>query len=229
MAKAWLIRVRDDHRHSTTFKREEPDPMTDYLSLTALGNYYDCAHQRLSELRARSVANGSIQYRQQCLDCGRPVGNPVAKGLAYDRNGGHPPSSFDEVLLADRLAGLRERREAERAERRVWYNDYLQSEQWQERRRLVFKRANFLCEGCRRNRAIHVHHLSYEHVGDEFLWELVAICEACHDRAHGAPDASDQADLSGNQLPRARHCPAAPRECGPSPAQPLRVSSEAQG
>jgi 5-methylcytosine-specific restriction endonuclease McrA len=185
-------------------RRSSRDPMTDYLSLTALGNYYDCAHQRLSEPRARSIANGSIQYRQQCLDCGRPVGNPVAKGLAYDRNGGHPPSSLDEVLLVDQragaAAGLRERREAERTEWRVWYNDYLQSEQWQEKRCLVFKRANFLCEGCRRNRAIHVHHLSYEHVGDEFLWELVAICEGCHDRAHGAPD--DQADLSGNQLPR---------------------------
>jgi 5-methylcytosine-specific restriction endonuclease McrA len=194
------------------------------VSLTTLSSYYDCAHQRLSEPRSRSVANGSIQYRQQCLDCGRPVGNPVAKGLAYDRNGGRAPPPFDEVLLADRLAGFREHREAERAEWRAWYNDYLQSEQWREKRGLVFARANSLCEGCRRNRAIHVHHLSYEHVGDEFLWELVAICKVCHDRAHGVPDASDQALEtsfleSGIALRRQR-------ECGLSPPNLLRGSGE---
>jgi hypothetical protein len=30
-----------------------------------------------------------------------------------------------------------------------------------------------------------VHHLSYEHVFGELCWELVGVCESCHDRVHG--------------------------------------------
>jgi hypothetical protein len=32
--------------------------------------------------------------------------------------------------------------------------------------------------------AEHVHHLSYDHWRDELLWELVAACRKCHERAH---------------------------------------------
>jgi hypothetical protein len=45
-------------------------------------------------------------------------------------------------------------------------------------------RANNLCEGCGRRRAAQVHHLTYDHVFDEFLWELIAICDECHSRVH---------------------------------------------
>ena len=39
-----------------------------------------------------------------------------------------------------------------------------------------------MCEGCGVRRAAQVHHLTYEHVGDELLFELVAVCGQCHDR-----------------------------------------------
>jgi 5-methylcytosine-specific restriction endonuclease McrA len=29
-----------------------------------------------------------------------------------------------------------------------------------------------------------VHHLTYQNAGNEFLWELVAICRECHARYH---------------------------------------------
>ena len=46
------------------------------------------------------------------------------------------------------------------------------------------ERAQGLCEGCRRRPATEVHHLTYEHVGDELLWELKAVCDHCHRRCH---------------------------------------------
>jgi 5-methylcytosine-specific restriction endonuclease McrA len=49
----------------------------------------------------------------------------------------------------------------------------------------VIERADGLCEGCRSAEAVHVHHLTYKHCGNEFLWELVAICRECHERVHG--------------------------------------------
>lgn len=54
------------------------------------------------------------------------------------------------------------------------YGEYLQSEDWWERRNLVMERAAGRCEGCRKAEPVDVHHLTYEHVTHEFLFELVA-------------------------------------------------------
>jgi len=74
--------------------------------------------------------------------------------------------------------------EAEAAERRARYHEYLKTPEWRAKRRLVIERARGLCEGCGINAATQVHHLTYEHVGAEFLWELRAVCDGCHERAH---------------------------------------------
>ncbi len=70
---------------------------------------------------------------------------------------------------------------------RELYADYLRSAEWASRRERVMQRARGLCEGCRLLPAIDVHHLTYEHVTEEFLFELVALCGGCHARIHGAP------------------------------------------
>lgn len=64
------------------------------------------------------------------------------------------------------------------------YAGYLKSEEWALRRDLVLQRAGGRCEGCRLKAASEVHHLTYEHVTHEFLFELVALCDGCHDRIH---------------------------------------------
>lgn len=61
-----------------------------------------------------------------------------------------------------------------------WYDCYLESPEWKRRRDLVMERAGGRCEGCRENSATQVHHLTYENVGHELLWELVAVCRGCH-------------------------------------------------
>lgn len=65
------------------------------------------------------------------------------------------------------------------------YNAYLQSPEWKSKRARVLKRASGICEGCGIKRATQVHHLHYKNVFKEFLFELVAICEECHDMVHG--------------------------------------------
>lgn len=77
--------------------------------------------------------------------------------------------------------------EAQRAEQNrewwEWYNGYLQSSKWAWRRAAVLKRAGSLCEArlprCTL-RATQVHHTTYEHVGNEPLFDLRAVCEECH-------------------------------------------------
>ena len=71
-------------------------------------------------------------------------------------------------------------------QRRWWerYSAYLQTAEWQTLRARVLDRCQRVCEGCGERPAADVHHLSYRHVGQEFLFELVGLCRECHERLH---------------------------------------------
>ena len=77
--------------------------------------------------------------------------------------------------------------ETRRSERRQEYLDYLQTVAWKRKREAVLERANYVCQaqmqGCF-GRASQAHHLTYEHVFDEPLFDLVAVCRNCHERLH---------------------------------------------
>lgn len=62
------------------------------------------------------------------------------------------------------------------------YSAYLLTPEWKMKRTRFLKRAGGICEGCGLNPAKQVHHLNYEHVFNEFLFELVEACDDCHER-----------------------------------------------
>ena len=62
------------------------------------------------------------------------------------------------------------------------YSSYLKSERWRRKRELVLTRDQGSCRACLSRPAAQVHHLSYAHVGDEPLFDLVAVCEPCHEK-----------------------------------------------
>lgn len=70
------------------------------------------------------------------------------------------------------------------------YRAYLRSAQWREKRAAVLERAGGMCEACRVVPAEEVHHTTYDHIFDEPLWELRAVCSACH-RAISEADGVD--------------------------------------
>ena len=77
--------------------------------------------------------------------------------------------------------------EVESLESGTWwdrYDRYMQTPEWKERRQLVLKRANYVCEGCGKAKATEVHHLTYERLGKEMLFDLVAVCDECHRKIH---------------------------------------------
>lgn len=83
------------------------------------------------------------------------------------------------------------RKRLSRAEWFLWYNRYLRSEAWRSRRAKVLKRANGICEKCQKNRAVQVHHLTYDRVGRERLSDLQALCATCHNKTHGRKTLAD--------------------------------------
>jgi len=180
--------------------------MTDLNFSTDGAHLLDCEHSSV-DIRAFRCQNGTIQYIKQCLSCGEKVGNPIKHAdVVAARGDPRFIAAFDEELresareaksnyrrdmpIDERMA----RKSIERAESfnlqrdrlGSWYRDeYLISDEWQEKRTLVILRAGGICEGCRSRKASVVHHLNYDHVGNELLFELVALCRACHDRCHG--------------------------------------------
>jgi 5-methylcytosine-specific restriction endonuclease McrA len=137
------------------------------------------------------------RLRHQCPDCGELIGEFVAHARAAPDT----PEVVKDKLRAwresedarwQKLSDEYQQRQLEYQRRQLdqdaawWaqYSAYLQSDAWQQLRPRVFDRAGGICEGCGQATATQVHHLTYKHVTNEFLWELVAICDNCHERVH---------------------------------------------
>ena len=129
---------------------------------------------------------GIKRYVYQCQTCGNTSSALPVKSL--------PIAEFEIINqdlavwyykeLARKRSEEHERARDEQS-RRWWdeYNEYLASDAWKRRRRWVLDRAAGRCEAwvkCLGAAATQVHHLSYAHLGAEPLWELQAVCEACH-------------------------------------------------
>jgi 5-methylcytosine-specific restriction endonuclease McrA len=134
-----------------------------------------------NELRKRTLTNGSVQYVFQCLHCGAALTQAIRKAEIRQPE---RLRAFDESLIEL----YREMQQRERLDQREdWFrqhNAYLRTPEWRARRAAVLKRAHGVCEGCGVADATQVHHLTYEHWQQEFLWELVAVCDGCHERLH---------------------------------------------
>ena len=153
-----------------------------------------CTHTD-RELRAWTIAGGSIQAVDQCRACGAKVGTP--KKVA-DRSS-LPPADLaliasDEEARQALIDSIKIKhidlemlgREAHRAD----YAAYLASDRWRQKRAKVLRRCGGICEGCAERPAVEVHHASYAHLFDELLFELVGLCGDCHRRVH---DKNEQA------------------------------------
>lgn len=64
------------------------------------------------------------------------------------------------------------------------YKAYLQTDTWKKKRQMVLERENWICQGCKVNKANHVHHETYQNLGDELLFQLIALCVDCHQKLH---------------------------------------------
>lgn len=148
-----------------------------------------CNHPR-TEVRYRYIAGGARVIQNQCIDCGNSVGNFIGQ---KDKSDAYLQAlqPWDDTLKEKELSKIEERRveRALEAQKRssewwAWYNAYLQTPEWKTRRRRVLERDNHLCQGCRMADATQVHHLTYAHVGNELLYELISVCDDCHTKEH---------------------------------------------
>lgn len=161
------------------------------MSNTALHERSCCDSE--PTLVRRAITGGTIVICYQCRQCGRQSGGAIARSSVA---GWESLPEFDPRIADDAWAQARarfadaERAEALRREERLRkYADYINSAEWSRKRSRVMMRARQgaafpMCEGCGDRPATEVHHLTYQNLGEEFLWELAAVCDHCHERLH---------------------------------------------
>lgn len=71
--------------------------------------------------------------------------------------------------------------------RRKAYDAYINSDKWKVLRKQVLRRDSYTCQVCKSQRAVQVHHLTYEHFQNEPLEDLLSVCLECHEQIHGRP------------------------------------------
>ena len=64
------------------------------------------------------------------------------------------------------------------------YKEYMKSNAWKVKRKLVLERAKGMCESCGIKRATQIHHKTYKHLYNEPLKDLIALCGICHQDKH---------------------------------------------
>lgn len=145
----------------------------------------NCPHEKV-ELRYITNSHEKKMYVHQCLFCGRKAGDWIKHSKV--RGAGVP---FNEELI-NCLSVLNHDREDLRKSvfkdntqaRREIYDQYMGSIDWLNIRDKALSRDEYLCQGCLEARATQVHHLIYDNLGQEFLFELISLCAACHTRIH---------------------------------------------
>ncbi len=143
-----------------------------------------------TEPRFILCTNGQKQYRLQCLACNEEASLNLKQSVAFEWANGKPIVEFaKEEMYAGRTAKYERQREQriqdrEREAEAWWdrYDDYLLSEAWRKRRAAVLLRDGNRCTACRARPATQVHHLTYDHAGDEPLFDLTSVCDDCHER-----------------------------------------------
>jgi 5-methylcytosine-specific restriction endonuclease McrA len=168
-----------------------PSQQLDYAAINKMVEAdFECLHEEKT-VRKKLSSDGAISIWHQCDCCGHKIG-PAVRKITLSSQQIEALSVWDECIVSRFNDEKQEHfivilnREKERLKAVWWksYEKYLASPEWKHKRKLVLERAQNTCEGCREAKAMDVHHLSYDDVGKEFLFQLVALCRKCHDRWH---------------------------------------------
>ena len=146
----------------------------------------ECKHERISP-RYKKNASGKTCVFGQCLDCGSSrgtmsrasvVGIPQWWDHALEKSGGWG-SDLQRLFFEKARASYEDQRRAQHREHLRELSTYYQTETWRKKSRAVVARDG-VCRACLVRPATQAHHLTYKHLKDEPLFDLVGVCEPCH-------------------------------------------------
>lgn len=76
------------------------------------------------------------------------------------------------------------------------YETYIKSQRWQKKKIEFWKIHDKKCVSCGTTESIHLHHASYDRLGNESMDDLVPLCDVCHNTLHRMHKDFDEMSLS---------------------------------
>jgi 5-methylcytosine-specific restriction endonuclease McrA len=154
----------------------------------------NCNHERKGFKKFKYEVKGETRWHKgcQCLDCGERIKSPTG-GIWWPKDFGEKIEmlpEWDLDLLSRNVDKKQEQKREEYRKERIsnheeYENYILRSDEWQSKREKVLWRCRGLCEACLINKATQIHHLNYDSLFNEVLWDLKGVCADCHKKIHG--------------------------------------------
>ncbi len=100
------------------------------------------------------------------------------------------------------------------------YRQYLRTPEWRETRAAALVRAEHHCQwNAAHEGPLHVHHNSYDRLGEERVADLIVLCETCHERHHELDGRPRRDDAPPASVPPPFVASATPASPAPPPAR----------
>lgn len=149
-----------------------------------------CTHEK-TPIKVQ-ISNGNFQIRLYCPICkkldSKSQSHDKYKGLKLHETTLEKYRNFRDKISKDEQPRYEEILSKVRLKKynsiNDNYRDYIKSDQWKTLRKEILERDEYTCQICG-GVAEQVHHLTYDHLRNEYHFELVSLCKNCHhDKYH---------------------------------------------
>lgn len=76
------------------------------------------------------------------------------------------------------------RKKEKKKERTKEYYEYIDSKEWELKRAQAFALYGRACQKCKKDKKLHVHHMTYARFKKELMTDLAVLCNTCHYQYH---------------------------------------------
>jgi len=148
--------------------------------------YIKCEHEKFEVLNLE-MSNGKSMLKKYCLQCEHTFDNPLKQS---DYNISKLRKSTNEKYhewrqkktqsdMFEFYEIIKNRLSIKSVIAKSEYKEYIETDWWKSLRKKILIRDNYTCQICK-CKAEEVHHLTYQHKGKEYSFELVSLCHNCH-------------------------------------------------
>jgi hypothetical protein len=156
-------------------------------------NGHECKCEKFDVIYKEDT-NGGCWYYRQCINCFKIIwikGSDIKSGkftvnkyTLRTKEHDQKAVNYQKNLVIKYSQYRSGAFNAQVEEMKKAYHEYLDSDQWSAKREMCLTRDNHLCQGCLNAKATIAHHLTYHNVTDELLFQLISVCQVCHDKIH---------------------------------------------
>ena len=152
-----------------------------------------CNKPEMTEIRSET-SDGKWQRRNACKTCKSLSGRALRAGddfntlpfLSYAKNqeyGSQRQNIYQKAMNASRQY-TEDFKRREFLLQKAKYDEYLQTPIWKQKAAIVKERDKHLCQMCLIEKAVDVHHITYERIFNELTSDLISVCRSCHSKIH---------------------------------------------